>query len=108
MNRELNERPARPLQSKIFVKMKERWQLYVLLLPALLYIVLFAYKPMYGVLIAFQRYSLMGGVWGSRWIGFDNFIRLFSSYWFPIILKNTITIRRQLWMPVNTDCVNQC
>ena len=75
-----------------FRKVTERWQLYVLVLPALLYIILFAYKPMYGVVIAFQRYSLRGGIFGSRFIGFENFIRLFNSYWFPIILKNTITI----------------
>ena len=92
MNKALDKRPREHLQGKVFTKMKERWQLYILLLPALLYIVLFAYKPMYGVFIAFQRYSLMGGIWGSRWIGFDNFVRLFSSYWFPIILKNTITV----------------
>lgn len=73
-------------------KIRERWQLYILLLPALVYIVLFAYKPMYGVLIAFQRYSLRGGIWGSRWTGLENFVRLFNSYWFPIILKNTLTI----------------
>jgi putative aldouronate transport system permease protein len=75
-----------------FRKIAERWQLYILLLPALIFMVLFAYKPMYGVFIAFQRYSLRGGIWGSKWIGFENFIRLFNSYWFPIILKNTLSI----------------
>lgn len=73
-------------------KILERWQLYVLILPAFLFIALFVYKPMYGIVIAFQRYSLRGGVLGSRFIGLENFFRLFNSYWFPIILKNTITI----------------
>ncbi len=68
------------------------WQLYVLMLPALIYIVLFAYKPMYGILIAFKDYSLKKGILASPWVGFKNFQRLFSSYWFPIILKNTLTI----------------
>ena len=45
---------------------KRHWQLYLMLLPALIYIILFAYKPMYGVLIAFQDYSLKKGVWGSE------------------------------------------
>ena len=68
------------------------WQHYVLMLPAVVYIVLFAYKPMYGILIAFKNYSLRKGVWGSEWVGFKHFERLFSSYWFPIILKNTLTL----------------
>ncbi len=68
------------------------WQLYVLMLPALIYIVLFAYKPMYGILIAFKDFSMKKGILASPWVGFKNFERLFSSYWFPIILKNTLTI----------------
>ena len=68
------------------------WQLYVLMLPALGYIVLFAYKPMYGILIAFKDFSMKKGILASPWVGFKNFERLFSSYWFPIILKNTLTI----------------
>lgn len=76
----------------ILKKMSRYWQLYVLLLPALIYIILFAYKPMYGILIAFKDFSIKKGVWASKWVGFDNFIRLFKSYWFPIILKNTLTI----------------
>lgn len=69
-----------------------RWQLYLMALPAVLYAIMFSYKPMYGILIAFKNYKLKLGVWGSEWVGFDNFERLFSSYWFPIILKNTVII----------------
>ena len=58
------------------------WQLYVLMLPALVYIVLFAYKPMYGILIAFKDFSMKKGILASPWVGFKNFERLFSSYWF--------------------------
>ena len=47
---------------------------------------------MYGILIAFQNFSVRKGVWGSPWVGFDNFLRLFRSYWFPIILKNTFVL----------------
>lgn len=71
-----------------------RWQLYVMVLPAVIYLILFAYKPMYGVLVAFKNYKLKLGILGSPWMDplFGNFTRLFSSYWFPIILKNTIVI----------------
>ena len=73
-------------------KIRRNWQLYLLLLPALLYLVMFVYKPMSGILIAFQNYSLRKGMWGSEWVGMDNFLRLFRSYWFPIALKNTLII----------------
>ena len=78
--------------NKTIKQMLKCWQHYVLMLPAVVYIVLFAYKPMYGILIAFKNYSLRKGVWGSEWVGFKHFERLFSSYWFPIILKNTLTL----------------
>lgn len=68
------------------------WQLWLMMVPAIVYMVLFVYKPMGGVLIAFQDYSLKRGIWGSEWVGFENFNRLFKSYWFPIILKNTLTL----------------
>ena len=73
-------------------KILARWQLYVMVLPAILYLALFVYKPMYGVLMAFKDYKLSKGIWASEWVGIDNFLRLFRSYWFPIILKNTLTI----------------
>ena len=68
------------------------WQLWLMMIPAIVYMLLFVYKPMGGVLIAFQDYSLKRGIWGSEWVGFENFNRLFKSYWFPIILKNTLTL----------------
>lgn len=80
------------MMKKKFRQACKCWQLYLFLLPALLYILIFAYKPMYGILIAFKDFSIKKGVWGSPWVGFDNFERLFSSYWFPIILKNTLTL----------------
>lgn len=70
----------------------KNWRLYLMCLPAVIYFLIFAYKPMYGIIIAFKDYSMRKGIMGSPWIGFDNFQRLFSSYWFPIILKNTLTL----------------
>ena len=68
------------------------WQLYLMMLPALGFVLLFHYGPMYGITIAFKKFNMRQGILGSPWIGFANFERLFSSYWFPIILKNTLTI----------------
>lgn len=53
------------------------WRLYVMCLPAVVYLLLFNYKPMYGIIIAFKNYSMRKGIMGSPWIGFANFQRLF-------------------------------
>lgn len=73
-------------------KRRPRYQLYLMVLPALAYLLIFAYKPMYGIIIAFKDYSFAKGILGSEWVGFEHFTRLFNSYWFPVILKNTLTI----------------
>ena len=73
-------------------KMLEHWQLYLMALPALAYILLFVYKPMYGIIIAFKNYKFKLGILGSKWVRLSNFRRLLESYWFPIILRNTLTL----------------
>lgn len=73
-------------------KIIKRWQLYLMFLPALIYVILFCYKPMYGIIIAFKHFTLRDGYWGSEWAGFEHFQRFFKSYWFKIILENTLTV----------------
>ncbi|WP_249290090.1 ABC transporter permease [Bianquea renquensis] len=80
------------MNKKKFRQIWGHWQLYVMVLPALVWLLLFAYKPMYGLIIAFKDFSFRAGIWGSKWVGVQHFQRLFSSYWFPIILKNTLTL----------------
>ncbi|GAA3400313.1 polygalacturonan/rhamnogalacturonan ABC transporter permease [Paenibacillus hodogayensis] len=60
--------------------------------PGLLYYFIFHYVPMGGLLIAFQNYNLLKGIWGSPWVGLDNFRTIFASPDFPIIMKNTLVI----------------
>ena len=84
--------PRKKTITKALKPWLQSWQLYVLILPALVYLILFAYKPMYGITIAFKNYKMKLGIAGSAWVGLDNFKRIFSSYWFPIIIKNTLTI----------------
>lgn len=72
-------------------KIMKRWQLYLMYLPTLIYVILFCYKPMYGVIVAFKYFTVREGYWGSQWAGMTHFVRFFRSYWFPIILKNTLT-----------------
>ncbi|TAP26069.1 sugar ABC transporter permease [Arthrobacter sp. S41] len=73
-------------------KILAAWQLYVLLIPALAYIVIFKYWPMYGVQIAFRNYNPTDGFTGSQWVGLKHFIRFVNSYQFTEVLGNTIWI----------------
>ena len=82
------EREAAPRKKSVL----RNWRLYVMCAPAVIFFTLFAYKPMYGILIAFKNFSMRKGILGSPWVGFQNFARLFTSYWFPVILKNTLTL----------------
>lgn len=68
------------------------WDLYLLILPALIYLIIFKYIPIYGTIIAFQDYSPAKGVLGSKWVGFNHFVRFFRAYNFKDILWNTISL----------------
>lgn len=68
-----------------------RW-LYLLALPGMLYFIIFKYGPMVGLIIAFKDYQLMQGMWGSPWVGFENFEVIFRSPDILQTIKNTIII----------------
>lgn len=65
-------------------------ELYIMLIPAFLYFVIYKYLPMYGVIISFKDYSPYLGVKDSPWVGFFHFSRLFKSPDFFMILRNTL------------------
>lgn len=73
-------------------KILARWQLYLLLLLPLLYIIIFAYVPMGGLIIAFKQYDFRKGILGSPWVGLKHFKDFFKSYKFVMVLKNTLTL----------------
>ncbi|GIO53760.1 sugar ABC transporter permease [Paenibacillus cineris] len=73
-------------------RIERNWGLYVLLLPAAILLLLFSYKPMYGVLIAFKDYSPALGIMGSPWAGMKYFEKFFHSYQFNVTIKNTLII----------------
>lgn len=66
--------------------------LYLLVLPVLVFYILFHYKPMYGTLIAFKDFQPRLGIMGSPWVGFDNFKAFFTNPYFMRVLKNTLVI----------------
>lgn len=67
-------------------------EFYLLLLPALIYVLIFQYGPLYGLQIAFKNYKVSLGIAGSKWIGFRNFTDFFTGYQFWKLLRNTLTI----------------
>jgi multiple sugar transport system permease protein/putative aldouronate transport system permease protein len=74
---------------------RRRWNvrgLYLLAAIPVVYVIVFNYTPMYGVLMAFKRFQPRLGVWGSPWVGMYNFRRLFDSPNFFSILRNTLVL----------------
>lgn len=71
---------------------REHWQLFLMLLPGFLVLLLFCYYPMYGVLIAFKDFKMIKGITGSEWVGLEHFRKLFSDVEFWRVFKNTLRI----------------
>ena len=65
---------------------------YFLLLPALIYVIIFNYGPLYGVQIAFKNFYGSKGILGSPWVGFDHFVDFFTSFNFWTLVKNTLVL----------------
>lgn len=76
----------------ILDELKHRWQLYIMLILPVAYIITFCYIPMSGVLMAFEDYSIRRGIFGSQWVGLKVFRQVFSNPQFPVILKNTLLL----------------
>ena len=70
----------------------EHWQIYLLLLPAVVYFVIFYYLPMSGLQIAFRNYRVTRGIWGSDWVGLEYFIKFFRHPQCWMIIRNTLVI----------------
>ncbi len=76
----------------IIAELKRNKELYIMILPVIIYFFVFMYIPMYGASIAFKNFSPAKGISGSEWIGFDHFIRFFKSIYFVRVLKNTLLL----------------
>lgn len=69
---------------------RKNWPIYLMFLPLFVYYVLFNYIPMGGILMAFEKYSVSKGIFGSTWVGMKNFVDLFTGEGFSIALRNTV------------------
>lgn len=91
---ELQQRDyVEPKRQHPFIKsLKKHWELYLLVLPPVLYLLIFKYIPMVGVQIAFKDFNVVKGIWGSPWVGFKHFEAFFQSPNFWLLIKNTMGI----------------
>ena len=81
------------IKNKNFVKiLKKEWPLHVMMLVPVIFLFIFQYIPLFGVIIAFQDYKPAKGFAGSKWVGFDNFMELFTTPNFLNSLENTLII----------------
>lgn len=68
----------------------KNWQLLALCIPALIGYIVFSYVPMFGQVMAFKKYRIADGIWGSEWAGFENFRFLFTAPDIVRIVRNTV------------------
>ncbi len=86
-------KPKTKIRGKGFLfYLKRDYQLYLLLLPAIVIFVIYKYIPMLGNIIAFKDFKFSDGILGSSWVGLEHFERLFTSDDFYSILKNTLVL----------------
>lgn len=72
--------------------MRTYWQLYVMLAIPMCFLFLFKYGSYFGLLAAFEKYKILKGVFGSEWVGFNNFLKVFSHRRFGDALRNTVLL----------------
>ena len=73
-------------------RMLSQWQLYAFLVPAIAFLIIFSYVPMYGIVLAFKEFNPSKGILGSPWVGFKHFIRFFTQPSCLQYIKNTLSI----------------
>jgi putative aldouronate transport system permease protein len=83
---------TQPRGQTLVAKAWKNKEYYLLLLPALIYVIIFCYGPMYGLQIAFKNYKGSKGIAGSPWVGLKHFMDFFGSYNFWNLIKNTLIL----------------
>ena len=81
-----------PFFKRLAIDFQKHKYKYLLILPIIVYLILFCYKPMYGLVIAFKNYRPTRGIWGSNWVGFLWYETFFKDPYFWRLLRNTFTI----------------
>ena len=79
-------------KASFFARAIEQWDLQILVIPGILLLFVFSYIPIYGLVMAFQEYRLGDFPGQSEWVGFKQFIMLFTDKNLPMVLRNTLAI----------------
>ncbi len=79
----------RPQEGTWRYDLMKNWQIYLLFIPVAVYFLVFHYAPMFGLLMAFERFKPSKGIFGSEWIWFENFEELFVGDTFLNVMRNT-------------------
>lgn len=79
-------------RGRIAADIKKDLSLYIMFIPFLLHLLIFTYKPMYGIIIAFKDFNAYQGIWGSEWVGLEHFKTFVSGAYFGRTLKNTFLL----------------
>ncbi|MEI2279640.1 ABC transporter permease subunit [Paenibacillus polysaccharolyticus] len=88
----VKERKRSTLQHALARSFRRHWQLYLLILPPVVYFIIFKYVPMVNTVLAFKDYNVIKGIWGSPWAGTKYFDLLFQNPAFMTLIKNTLLI----------------
>ena len=78
--------------ARVRTDFRKNWILYLMILPVVVYFIIFHYWPMYGVQLAFKDFEIKKGILGSDWVGLEHFQRFFSAYNFKNLILNTLGI----------------
>ncbi len=81
-----------PHKKPFLKRMRENLDLWFFVLPGMVITFIFSYVPLYGLQIAFRRFSPKKGIWGSPWVGLDHFVRYFEGPYFWSTLNNTFIL----------------
>lgn len=90
---QLPPRNGKKKHENAFVRdLKKNWRLHLIILPVLVFFIVFSYFPMIGILTAFMDYRPTRGFFDSQWVGFEHFERLFTDSNFGLVFRNTVVM----------------
>jgi putative aldouronate transport system permease protein len=92
LKRKLARLPTGLNNSSFWAYFKRNISLYMMIFPGLALLILFRYVPMYGLVIAFQKFYPYKGILNSEWVGFRHFTNFFNSIYFARLVKNNLLI----------------
>lgn len=88
----IKKTPSKIKQNGLWHKIYQSRHLYIIMLPTLLFYLIFCYAPMFGIVIAFQKFSITKGILNSNFVGLDNFLKFMTDTNFWRLLRNTLSI----------------